>query len=253
MLLLSLSLINACATRREIVDFKKDSFYLRSQVDSLRVGQRSLNLAIRKLQAQTEQNAESTAKFRADVQTQLNQLTAQTQLLNDRLEDTGRRISNLPAKLYSSVSPSPAAATNNGTSLADTSRDERLRQLPGSLRLCESAYQDFIKGHYALAREGFMQYLRLLPEGEMANYAQYWIGESYYAQQQFEQAIQTFQTVIDKYPNSDKVPAAMLKLAYSKLALGQKTAGKESLETLIRRFPQTNEAKLARSRLQELK
>jgi TolA-binding protein len=122
------------------------------------------------------------------------------ELLSDRLEDPGRRISNLPAKLRSGVSSSPEAATDNGASLADTSRANQLQQLPGSLRLYESAYQNLIKGHYALAREGFMQYLRLLPEGEMADNAQYWIGESYLAQQQFEQALQAFQTVIDKYP-----------------------------------------------------
>jgi TolA-binding protein len=45
----------------------------------------------------------------------------------------------------------------------------------------------------------------------------------------------------------------MLKLAYAQITSGQAKTGQESLEKLIKRFPQSNEAKLARSRLQELK
>jgi tol-pal system protein YbgF len=254
LLLLSLLLVSACATRKEVVNFKQDAVYLRAQVDSLRAEQRRLWLALQKLAALTEQSTESTNRLRADVQLQLNQMAEQTQLLSDRLEDTGRRISNLPAKLRLAAAP-VAASTPDTTSRAgsaDTSRADFRRRLEEAQRLYDSAYQDLVKGQYQLAIQGFTQFLQMAPESDLADNAQYWIGECYYAQRQFREAIPAFETVVAKYPDGDKVPAAMLKLAYSQIAIGQTTEGKKNLNTLIQRFPQTNEANLARSRLQDL-
>ena len=45
--------------------------------------------------------------------------------------------------------------------------------------------------------------------------AQYWIGDSLYAQKQFEAAIVAFDEVIRKYPEDNKVPAALLKQGYA--------------------------------------
>lgn len=250
---LILLILSACATRKEIVNFKNDSAYLRAQVDSLRAGQRRMWSAIQKLTTATEQSNEAASQLRADMQLQLSQLTEQTQLLSDRLEDTGHRIANLPSKIRLTVPvPAPAADTTQKAGTADTSQNDIGRQLEEAKRIYDSAYQDMVKGQYELAKQGFTQYLRMLPEGDLADNAQYWIGECHYAQQQFDEAIPAFQAVMTNYPDGDKVPAAMLKLAYSQLALDQKASAQENLDALIQRFPQSNEATLARSRLQEL-
>ncbi|MDZ7344943.1 MAG: tol-pal system protein YbgF [candidate division KSB1 bacterium] len=246
-------LLSACATRKEIVNFKNDSAYLRAQVDSLRAEQHRLWVAIQKLATTNERSTEAVSQWRADMQLQLTQLTEQTQLLSDRLEDTGRRIANLPAKIrWTAPSPAPAADTTHKVGMADTSQNGLHRQLEAAKQLYDAAYQDMVKGQYELARQGFMAYLRMQPAGDLADNAQYWIGECHYAQRKYDEAISAFETVLAKYPDGDKVPAAMLKLAYSQLALNQKTNAQGNLEALIRRFPQSNEATLARSRLQEL-
>jgi tol-pal system protein YbgF len=255
--LVSLVLIAGCATRKEIVSFKNDSFYMRSQIDSLRAEQRRLRAAIVKLTTLTEQSTEANNRLRADIQVQLNQLAEQSQILNDRLEETGRRISNLPSKLRLAapvVAPG-ADTTNNGIRGVDSSQVNAAarRRLEEAQRLYDSAYQDFVKGQYALAQQGFAQYLQLLPESDLADNAQYWIGECNYSQKKYNEAVQAFQIVITQYPAGEKVSAAMLKMSYAQIALGKTQAAKENLEALIKRFPQTNEANLARSRLQELK
>jgi tol-pal system protein YbgF len=255
LVLLGLLLVTACATRKEIVNFRNDTAYLRSQIDSVRAEQRRLRSAVQRLTTLTEQSTESANRLRADVQLQLRQLAEQTQLLSDRLEDTGRRISNLPSKLRltAPVVTAPRADTTMSASAVDSARNNFGRQLEEAQRLYDAAYQDLVKGQYQLAQQGFTQYLRILPESELADNAHYWIGECHYAQQQYEEAISVFQNVITKYQEGDKVPAAMLKLAYSQLALGKTAAGKENLEALIQRFPKTNEASLAQSRLQDLR
>jgi tol-pal system protein YbgF len=254
--LLSLLLAFGCATRKEVVNLKNDSFYIRSQIDSLRAEQRRLRTAIVKLTALTEQSAEANSRLRADIQVQLNQLGEQSQILNDRLEETGRRISNLPSKLRLSppaVAPN-ADTTNNRASRIDTAQVNAAarKRLDEAQRLYDSAYQDFVKGQYALAQQGFRQFLQMLPESELADNAQYWIGECNYSQKKYAEAIQAFQIVISQYADGEKVPAAMLKLSYAQIAAGKTQTGKDNLETLIKRFPQSQEANLARARLQEL-
>lgn len=244
---------SGCATRGEIVAFKTDAAYLRRSVDSLRVEQRRLYYAMLRVQKMSEENTEANARLRADIQLQIEQLAQQTQILSDRLEDTGQRIANLPSKLRFSV---PAAVQPADSSRQRTVADSSAPASPGAddaRQIYNLAYQDLVKGQYELSRQGFAHYLELLPSGDLADNAQYWIGESYYGQEKFDAATQAFQATISRYPGGDKVPAAMLKLAYSQLKLGLTTPGKENLRLLIQRFPSSNEANLARSRLHELK
>jgi tol-pal system protein YbgF len=254
-------LLTGCAVRQEIAAIKADSSYLRRQVDSLRVEQRRLRAELATLRTLTEESTEASNRMRADVQFQMNQVAEQTQLLSDRLEDTGRRISNLPAKLrFAAPLPMSAAPdTARKTAAADTSQAAMPTTPPPNpispaeaQQLYDAAYQDLVKGQFELARQGFMQYLHALPQGALADNAHYWIGESHYSQKNYEPAMQEFSVVLEKFPDGDKVPSAMLKRAYSQLALGQTAAGKENLQALIKRFPQSNEAKLAKAKLQEL-
>ncbi|MCI0699093.1 tol-pal system protein YbgF [candidate division KSB1 bacterium] len=252
LLLALLLLLSACATRKEITNFKNDTFYIRAQVDSLRAEQRRLRAALVKLATLTEQNAEANSRLRADLKLQIDQLTGQNQLLSDRLEETGRRISNLPSKMMLAKPVTPPADTAKKPNAVDTAA-VRLRQLEEAQRLYDSAYQDFVKGQYALALQGFTQYLQMQPTSALADNAQYWIGECHYSQKKYAEAIQAFQAVISKYPEGEKIASAMLKLAYAQITAGQTTSGKTNLEALIKRFPESNEAKLARTRLQELR
>jgi len=247
-----------CATRKEIVNFKNDSFYMRAQIDSLRSEQRRLRAAIIRLTHLTEQSTEANNRLRADMQVQLKQLGEQSQLLNDRLEDTGRRISNLPAKMRlgaTVAAPNMNADTTSRANRVDTAQvnNTARRRLDEAQRLYDSAYQDFVKGQYALAQQGFAQYLQMLPESELADNAQYWIGECLYSQKKYNEAMQAFQLVISAYPDGEKIPAALLKMSYAQIAVGKTSSAKENLEALIKRYPQANEANLARNRLQELK
>ncbi|NUM75980.1 tetratricopeptide repeat protein [candidate division KSB1 bacterium] len=225
-LLLSVALINGCATRKEIVSFKNDSAYLRARVDSLHVEQRRLRHTFEQFQAQTEKNANALIRLHAETQVQLNQLIERVQALDDRLVDMGNRFSSSPAQWRPASSLTPADA--NASAPADTSQ---AGLLPGALRLYDLAYRDLVRGHFGLARQGFMQYLRLLPEGEVA----------------------AFQHLLDIYPTSSQAPKALFKLADCQLALGNSTGGKKSLEALAARFPLTPEARLAQARLQEIK
>lgn len=83
--------------------------------------------------------------------------------------------------------------------------------------------------------------------------AQYWLGESFYSQKNYDQAIKEFGIFLKEYPESPKVASALLKQGYAYLEVGQKSQGQTVLNTLVKRFPQSQEAKLAKERLSRVR
>lgn len=119
--------------------------------------------------------------------------------------------------------------------------------------LYAAAYELFKAGKYEKAREGFEQFLKQYPDTEFSDNAQFWVGECYYFDKKYEKAIVEYDKVVKNYPNGDKVPNALLKQALSFLRLGDKTSAKLLLQQVIRDFPNTSQARVARAKLAEVK
>ena len=70
------------------------------------------------------------------------------------------------------------------------------------------------------ARELLQDFLSRFPRDELAPNAQYWLGETWYAEKKWNDAIVEFQKVLKEYKASDKVPDALLKIGMSFQAQG---------------------------------
>jgi tol-pal system protein YbgF len=101
--------------------------------------------------------------------------------------------------------------------------------------------------------EGFASYLSSFPKGTLAPNAQYWLGECYFSQRKFDQAIDEFDKVIKNYPKNARVPSALLKKAYSYLELKDESQAHQILELVVKRYPQSREATLAKDKLKLLR
>lgn len=115
--------------------------------------------------------------------------------------------------------------------------------------LYEQATQDLTQGRYALAQQGFQEFVQRFPDTDLSDNAQYGIGETLFAQSKFDSAAVAYGRVDSLYPKGDKVPAALYKLALSHEKLGRASAAKQTFEGLIKRYPLSGEAQLARERL----
>ena len=120
---------------------------------------------------------------------------------------------------------------------------------PDPNQLYEQAAQDLTQGRYPLALQAFREYVQRFPATDLADNAQYGIGECFFAQSSFDSAAVEYQKVADAYPQGDKVPAALWKLALCQEKLGQGADHRRTLEDLVKRFPLSGEAQLARDRL----
>ena len=105
---------------------------------------------------------------------------------------------------------------------------------------------------YDEAAKAFTQFLSGYASSPLADNAQYWLAQSHYVQRQFNVALPEFQKVIDKYPQSSKLPDALLKVGYCQSELGNKSAARTALQQVMRQFPDTTAARLATQQLEKL-
>ncbi len=108
------------------------------------------------------------------------------------------------------------------------------------------AFGDYASGRYQLAIDGFETFLRRFPNNSYASNAQYWLGDSYFNQQQYSTAIQEFDRVLIDYPNAPKAPDALYKIAIAQLQLGATEAARQAVDTLTQRYPQSTAAQKAK-------
>ena len=118
-------------------------------------------------------------------------------------------------------------------------------------QLFAAAYGDYSKGNYDLAISEFRQYVETYPTSEMADNAQYWIGECYYGKKKFNEAIAEFDKVSILFAKGDKVPAARFKKGMALMELGQPDAARAEFLALTKLYPRSNEAVLARQQLEK--
>jgi tol-pal system protein YbgF len=125
------------------------------------------------------------------------------------------------------------------------------KQLPAQT-LYLAGKQAFDQGDFKAARENFEKIIATFPNSEHADNAQFWVGEIYYREKWYEKAILEYQKVIEKYPKGNKVPASLLKQGFSFFNLGDKANARLILKELVKKYPDSNEGKIARQKLEEL-
>jgi len=107
------------------------------------------------------------------------------------------------------------------------------------------AFELLKEERYEMAATAFKQFLVTFPDSELADNAQYWLAESYYASDKFEQALADFEVVINNYPRSRKVPDALLKMGYCNYSLRRWDAARVMLSRVQADYPETTAARLA--------
>ena len=116
-----------------------------------------------------------------------------------------------------------------------------------------SAFNLLKSGRYEDAAAALRQFVAAYPAGSYAGNAQYWLGETYYVTRKFDLAMQEFQRLASIYPNSTKLPGALLKIGYIHHELGDKAEAERVLSDLRARYQDSAAAKLALKKLQDIR
>jgi tol-pal system protein YbgF len=110
----------------------------------------------------------------------------------------------------------------------------------------------FDDGDTTKARSQFENFLKKYPRSKLAGNARFWLAETFYAEKWYEKAILEYQKVLEDYPQNTKVPGARLKQGYCFSALGEKANARFILNELIKNYPDSSEAQIAKKKLESL-
>ena len=216
---------------------------LRQQVAALNEEIRSLTGRIEELEFSISRQKQKEAETTGSKQARLDQL-AESAGINDgrigRIEQYLNFESSKPATAPGKTTAKIVPITPVPKELSE---DEIYRQ----------AKQAFDQGNSDAARNKFKELIERYPKSERADNAQFWIGEIYYREKWYEKAILEYQKVIENYPKGNKVPASLLKQGFAFFNLGDKANSRLILQELRKKYPNTNEAKIAKDKLKDIK
>jgi tol-pal system protein YbgF len=167
------------------------------------------------------------------------------QALQATIESTSQRLGAVSSELAATratLNPAPPA----GAATAAPPKPAEPTQL------YNSSYEDYMRGNFDLAIQGFTEYVTRYPSTDLAGNALYWIGECYYSKRQFKEAIDSFSRLLNTYKASDKAAAALLKKGLAYLELGDRSQAVINLQYVLYEHPGTKEAELARGKLAAL-
>ena len=119
-------------------------------------------------------------------------------------------------------------------------------------QLYQVAYEQLRNGHNSQAIASFKALLNDFPAGEYADNSQYWLGEAYKVNQDMDSSRVAFSKVVDLYPNSPKVPDALLKLGYIEFDQKNIAKARDYLTQVTVNYPGTTAAHLAAKKLMQL-
>ena len=214
--------------------------------------------------AKLDEQGNSNRKAFADQKLLVDNVAGDVRILREKVDDTNVRISSLSQELEAlriSIPPMPLPMTNL---LVDPETGEPFESVgppapivpvsPGvsPQRMYDTAWADYTTGQWALAIQGFEAYIKTFPKSELTDDAQFYIGQTYYADGRFDEAVAAFGHVLAAYPDGDVVPEATYKRGLSLDRLGETERARTSFELVIENYPESPMAPLAQQALARL-
>ena len=267
---LAAAMISGCASQREVVNVQRDMDELKTRIlkterDLSAIRSETKEGIDQSLKA-SQKDLDDVRKGGADLQAALEGVKVDMQVLTGKLDD----VSLLAKKPADDLSLLKEDLERRFSSL-----DERFRKLSLELdevkkglaemkareaelarkpeNLMQTATDLLQKGETGPAREKLQKLLEANPKDPKMAEARYLLGETYYQEKKFEQAILEYQEVIKSFAGSDKIPAALLKQAMAFQELKDPKSARYVYKKLADDFAATEEGKTAKEKLKEVK
>ncbi|TWA82628.1 tol-pal system protein YbgF [Azospirillum brasilense] len=104
----------------------------------------------------------------------------------------------------------------------------------------EHAFELLRQSDYDKAEKAFSDFLAKNKTHQLAGNAQYWLGETYYVRNKFQDAAVAFAEGVQRYPKNNKAADNLLKLGMSLQQLNQKKDACTAFNQLINKFPEAS-------------
>ena len=254
-------LAGGCVPMERDLRIEQDLLSLKSRLNVLEQGASSQG---QNREAMAQQ-IEGMARRQADLQASQDALRVELQTVHGLLDDASARRKEEQEGVLLVQKDAALRLGNLDNRLAKLEKDLLEQQAAQAARSVEPAAAPLIaetlyeqgrdlilnKGDVGKGRTTLEEFVKTYPRSELLPNASYWIGEAYYSEKNFENAIVQFQDVIEKYPSHPKASASLYKQSLAFESLGEAKKANALLKKLIENYPASDEARKAKERISE--
>ena len=265
--------VPASAQSKREMQMMADLRMLQEQSQQLQVSLAQINegltQALKALNTRLDEQSNATRKVLADSNLKIDKFSSDLRVVREGLSDTNVKIGQLSQEVealrlaipqFPSASAPPLEPGTDPAAPPSTASTPAPAPAPTSAlpvgvspqRIYDTAWADYTAGQWELCISGFDQYLRQFPRSGQADLAQYYIGECNFQSGKHQEAVQAFTNVIVNYPKGQSIAPSYYKRGMAFEALGQVDRARESLESVMKMFPDSDAARLAKQVLDRL-
>jgi tol-pal system protein YbgF len=205
-----------------------------------------------------EDEQKSMAALKADIEAIKTAMDTDLQAIRNDIKGLNRRLAVIEGSAGAGDVTDRVGVEKKEEPSAEDLPDEKVEEKPVGVRAeteikdtYMKAYEAYKAGRNREAREKFTAFIKNYPENDYTDNARFWIAESHYSEKSYEDAILSYEELFRKNPDSDKVPGAMLKQGMAFFELKDRATGRLILDQLIEKFPDSEQAGVARDKLGE--
>lgn len=246
-------LLSGCAT-------KQDLLRVEDSVNQIRNDQKMLYTRMAHIDSILVQGSEQDKNQRVQVQTAVQDLTAQLAQLQNQLTDMQQLVFKLSQRSGPGNTPTltppvqtpiqPPLATDTTKASGDSAAQANAPSVD-CRQILDQAFKDMRKGQYDLAISGFSDYLKFCPNGDLRDNSQYWIAEAYYETKKYDKAIAEYNLLLTQYPDTEKKATAYFKIGRSYEELNNRKKALEYFLKLKKEFPNSVEYGQAKEKIEK--
>lgn len=281
MLMLAPAGVPAHAVSKEIVELQTQ---VQQLLDMMQRLQSTMDSKFGVLQNLTQQTADAASQMQTTVKDLQQKLNAQSEAVNGKLDTTSgqmqsindsidelkarvdklqQTVKDLQGQVQTLQAPAQPAGQPGDNSQPGTQPGSQPGSPPGVganaapaapplQQTFQAGVRDYNAARYDVATAEFQDVVHYYPLDDLAGTAQFYLGEIAYQQKDYPTAISAYNAVLEGFGGNAKASAAQLHKGLALISENKKDAGIRELRALIQRHPQTPEARVARSKLNEM-
>jgi len=190
------------------------------------------------------------------IQNQINQLLLRNASVppppssTEKLQKTQPTVSNVSKKSVQGKPVVKQPMTPVTPQVASTSMPPK-PSIPEDQKAFDKALKLFKNRNYDAAIVAFKEFKDKYKSSKLIPDSIFYIAESYYNKGEYDKAIINYDYLVNTYQKSDKVPMATFKEGLSFIKMGDRIDGDYLLQKVIRQYPKTKAAQLARNYLKK--
>jgi tol-pal system protein YbgF len=235
----------AAPPRITLVDVKSAQDAQAQEIARLAADVKAMDAQQAFLVAEIKSLSEQLAKLKTSLDEQL--ATFKTSLAD--AESAMRSLRATPVPPESRPAPAPAPPPTPAPAPASPASGPTPSRNTEADRMFAAALAKLRAGDDGQAALEFTEFVTQYPAHPQAAAAQNYIGDAYYRQREYRQALGEYQKTVDTYTQAAQVSEALLKIGLCQRALGDGARAKTSWEQVIKQFPKSDAARQARTLL----